>query len=95
MKSLRLPKAGDRPDNALSLTISAELKSALLASARVCGVNAADLVRLSLRATLPVIDVLAQSRAMLITELLTPETRKLRKRHLGLDDDDEGSRKNG
>ena len=87
MKSASQNKSRHRADNALNFMITSELKSELISTARQCGVNATDLVRLSLRAMLPVISALEQGRALLIAELLIPKTRKLRKRHLGLEED--------
>jgi hypothetical protein len=88
MRAMNAKKTATRADNALNFMVTAELKEALQATARRCGVNVTDLVRLSLRAMLPVFDSLAESREMLITELFTSEKRRLRKRHIGIDDEE-------
>jgi hypothetical protein len=88
MRSANDRKGPARADNALNFMITAELKEALQSTARRCGVNVTDLVRLSLRAMLPVFNSLAQSRELLVSELLIPERRSLRKRHIGIDDEE-------
>ena len=89
MKRTNIRSCNGRADNALNFMITNDLKIALQATAQLCDVNVTDLVRLSLRAMLPVLNSLAQSRELLLSELLTPETRKLRKRHIGIDEEKE------
>lgn len=76
-------------DCALNILISSELKTALNDAARTYGVNVADLVRVSVRAMLPVLAAMASSQDIIVNELIGHLGGSMRKRHDILDSIDE------
>lgn len=76
-------------DSALNIHITLELKRALNDAARKYGVNVADLVRISVRAMLPVLDAMLATQDIVVNELIGHLGGTLRKRHDTLDLADE------
>lgn len=78
MKSTR-PRR--RNDVALNIFITAELKEALHDASRRYGVNVADVVRIAVRAMLPVLDAMIASQDIVVNELIGHLGGTMRKRH--------------
>ncbi|MGB5105428.1 MAG: hypothetical protein WBP29_11485 [Candidatus Zixiibacteriota bacterium] len=72
-------------DSALNIFITSELKAALNQAARQYGVNVADLVRISVRAMLPVLAAMASAQEIIVNELIGHLGGSMRKRHDTLD----------
>ncbi len=69
------------PGCALNFFVTSEMKEALQSAARAQGINVADLVRLSLRAMLPLFEALGQTQEILLKELIERQAGQFRKRH--------------
>lgn len=68
-------------DVALNIFITAELKAALHDASRRYGVNVADVVRIAVRAMLPVLDAMIASQDIVVNELIGHLGGTMRKRH--------------
>ncbi len=84
-----------RTDRALNILIAAELKQALEESASRYNVNVADIVRVSVRTMLPVLEALWNAQQAVMNELVTRCEGHFRKRHSTLEIDEDYDAKQG
>ncbi|MBK7090326.1 MAG: ribbon-helix-helix protein, CopG family [bacterium] len=85
-----------RFDNTLNITIPSEMKRSLNSLARECDVNMADLVRVSIRIMLPVLEAVWKAKKEMMDEMVRRGEGHFRQRHDTLDcDDDYGTKQGG
>lgn len=84
-----------RADRALNILVPAELKQALNDSARKYNVNAADIVRVSVRTMLPVLEALWNAQQDVMNELVRRCEGHFRKRHSTFESDEVQEAKQG
>lgn len=84
-----------RYDNTLNITIPSDLKRNLNSVARKCNVNMADLVRVSIRVMLPLLEAVWKAKQEMLDEVVRRCEGHFRQRHDTLDSDDDYGTKQG